>query len=105
MRELLKRTLADQAIRASLSSFEGQRIYGKSRPTAALRAYDEYIFNLMCTADEDNINWLKAQVARDGWFDISRYGRVADQAAVLIVQHADGDPNYQAYIASLLEPE
>jgi hypothetical protein len=102
-RELLQRTLVDQAIRASLSSFDGPRIYGKSRPTAALRAYDEYIFNLMCTADEDNINWLKAQVAHDGWFDISRYGRVADQAAVLMVQHADGDSSYQAYVASLLE--
>ena len=103
VRELLHRTLVDQAIRASLSSYEGARLYGKTRPTAALRTYDEYIFNLMCTADEDNINWLRSQVANNGWFDISRYGRVADQAAWLMVQHADGDPNYQAYVASLLE--
>jgi len=103
VRELLHRTLADQAIRAALSSFKGEKIYFMARPTPALRAYDEYLFNLMCTADEDNLNWLKDQVARNGWFDIRRYGRAADQAAWLMVQHADGAPAYQAYIAALLE--
>lgn len=101
--ELLHRTLADQAIRVSLSSYEGPKIYGKTRPTAALRVYDEYVFNLMCTADEDNIAWLRTHVANNGWFDIRRYGAMADQAAWLMVQHADGDPWYQSYVASLLE--
>jgi hypothetical protein len=105
VQELLRRTLVDQAIRASLSSFEGARIYGKGATTAALRAYDEYLFNRMCTADENNLNWLKREVARNGWFDIRRYGAAADQAALLMVQHADGDPGYQAYIASLLAPK
>jgi hypothetical protein len=103
VRELLHRTLTDQAIRASLSSFNGKKVYFMARPTPALRAYDEYLFNLMCTADEDNLNWLKAQVASNGWFDIRRYGRAADQAAWLMVQHADGAPAYQAYIAEVLE--
>jgi len=104
-RELLERTLVDQGIRASLSSFDGAKIYGRTRATAALRAYDEFLFNLMCTADEDNLNWLRAQVARNGWFDISRYGVAADQAAWLMVQHADGDHEYQAYIVSVLGPK
>ena len=102
-RELFRRTLAGQAIRASLSSFQGAKIYGKTRPTPALRAYDEYVFNLMCAADEDDLGWLKAQVAGAGWFDIGRYGRAADHAAWLLVQHADGDPGYQASVAQLLE--
>ena len=101
-RELLERTLVDQGIRASLSSFEGAKIYGKTRPTAALKAYDEYLFNLMCTADEDNLKWLKGRVARAGWFEIGSHGVAADQAAWLMVQHADGDPEYQAYIVSVL---
>ena len=104
-RELLRRTLLDQTLRASLSAFEGARIYGKSRAAAALRIYDEYVFNLMCTADEDNLNWLRQQVATLGWFDIGKYGWAADQAASLMVQHADGDPQYQAYVAGLLEPK
>jgi len=104
-RELLERTLVDQGIRASLSSFQGAKIYGKTRPTAALKAYDEYLFNLMCTADEDNLNWLKGRVARAGWFEIGSQGAAADQAAWLMVQHADGDPEYQAYIVSVLSPK
>jgi len=103
VRELLHRTLTDQAIRASLSAFQGKKVYFMARPTAALRAYDEYVFNLMCTSDEDNLDWLRQQVALNGWFDIRRYGRAADQAAWLMVQHADGAPAYQAYIAAVLE--
>jgi hypothetical protein len=103
VRELLRRTLVDQAIRASLSSFEGIKVYGQARPTAALKAYDEYVFNHMCTADEDNLNWLKARIATDGWFDVHKYGAAADNAAWLLVQHADGDPAYQAWVAGLLE--
>ena len=105
VRELFQRTLLDQAIRASLSSFQGAKIYGKTQPTPALRAYDEFVFNLMCTADEENLHWLKAQVAGKGWFDAGRYGSSADHAAWLMVQHADGDPEYQARIAQLLEPK
>jgi transposase len=104
-RELFHRTLIDQAIRASLSSYDGAKIYGQARPTPALRAYDEYLFNLMCTADEENLRWLKAQVRSAGWFDVGRYGKAADQAAWLLVQHADGDPGYQSSIAELLQPK
>jgi transposase len=104
-RELFHRTLIDQAIRASLSSYDGAKIYGQARPTPALRAYDEYLFNLMCTADEENLRWLKAQVTSAGWFDVGRYGKAADQAAWLLVQHADGDPGYQSSIAELLQPK
>jgi Family of unknown function (DUF6624) len=105
VRELLRRTLVDQAIRASLSSFQGAAVYGQARPTAALRAYDEFIFNRMCMADEDNLNWLKEKISSSGWFDIGRYGAAADNAAWLLVQHADGDPGYQASVAVLLEPK
>ncbi|HET9863781.1 MAG TPA: DUF6624 domain-containing protein [Steroidobacteraceae bacterium] len=104
-RELFHRTLIDQAIRASLSSFHGPKLYGQARPTPALRAYDEYLFNRMCTADEDDLGWLKARIASAGWFDAGKYGKAADQAAWLLVQHADRDPAYQAWIAELLEPK
>ncbi len=105
VRELFQRTLVDQAIRASLSSFQGAKLYGKTQPTPALRAYDEFVFNLMCAADEENLAWLKAQVAGSGWFDAGRYGKAADHAAWLMVQHADGEPQYQAWIAELLQPK
>jgi hypothetical protein len=105
VRELLRRSLVDQAIRASLSAFQGAAVYGHARPTAALRTYDEFVFNRMCTADEDNLNWLKERIASRGWFDVRRYGTAPDNAAWLLVQHADGDPAYQASVAALLEPK
>ena len=104
-RELLRRTLSDQAIRESLSAFHGAKIYGKTRSVAVLHGYDEFVFNLMCASDEDNLNWLKEEVARDGWFDIRKFGVAADHAAWLLVQHADGAPDYQAYVAQLIEPK
>jgi len=114
-RELLHRTLSGQAIRASLVR-EGERMVptgakGQQRrvPRAqisalASAAYREYVFNLMCTDDEQNLDWFKRQIAEVGWFDIRRYGWAADQAALLIVQHADADPGFQSSVVGVLEP-
>ena len=51
-----------------------------------------------------NSDWLKAVLARIGWFDISRYGAEASQAAWLIVQHSDHDPAWQAQVLADLAP-
>lgn len=52
----------------------------------------------------DNSTWLKTVLARIGWFDISRYGAEASQAAWLIVQHADHDPRWQERVLADLAP-
>ncbi len=49
-------------------------------------------------------SWLKAVLARIGWFDISKYGEEASQAAWLIVQHSDYDPDWQQRMLAVLEP-
>lgn len=51
-----------------------------------------------------NADWLKAVLARIGWFDIGRYGAEASQAAWLIVQHADFDPDWQEQMLAALGP-
>ena len=51
-----------------------------------------------------NAAWLKTVLARIGWFDISRYGAEASQAAWLIVQHADHDPAWQTEMLEALRP-
>lgn len=51
-----------------------------------------------------NAEWLKRMLARIGWFDISRYGAEASQAAWLIVQHADHDPAWQRQVLEVLRP-
>lgn len=51
-----------------------------------------------------NSDWLKTVLARIGWFDISRYGAEASQAAWLIVQHSDHDPTWQQQVLADLAP-
>ena len=51
-----------------------------------------------------NTEWLKAVLARIGWFDISRYGPEASQAAWLIVQHSDYEPAWQQQVLDSLAP-
>lgn len=51
-----------------------------------------------------NSDWLKTVLARIGWFDVSRYGAEASQAAWLIVQHSDHDPAWQRQVLADLAP-
>ncbi|QPQ55918.1 hypothetical protein IC614_04875 [Allosphingosinicella flava] len=53
----------------------------------------------------DNVVWLKAVLGRIGWFDISKYGERASQAAWLVVQHADHDPDWQKAMLETLAPK
>jgi hypothetical protein len=114
-RELLLRTLNGQAIRASLARERGPAPHAsgkaaatrKPQPAAtpvAAMAYREYVFNLMCANDEENLAWFKRQVAEIGWFGQKKYGWAADQAALLIVQHADTDPGFQEAVVASLWP-
>jgi hypothetical protein len=57
----------------------------------------------MCAEDELNLGWFKQQVAEIGWFGKRKYGWAADRAAVLLAQHADADPEFQAEVAQALE--
>jgi len=112
-RELLLRTLNGQAIRASLARDRRLTVQagGKGTPRGAPRAaksalavtaYREYIFNLMCADDEENLRWFKNQVAEIGWFGQKQFGWAADRAALLIVQHADVDPGFQESVVAEL---
>ena len=95
-RELFLRTLNGQAIRAALGRHKARAL--------ADAAYREYIFNLMCANDEENLRWFKRQVADIGWFGQKTYGWAADQAALLIAQHADADPGFQESVVAALWP-
>lgn len=48
-----------------------------------------------CAADRAAAAWLKQTLATVPWFDIKTYGKDADQAAWLIAEHADADPEVQ----------
>lgn len=52
-----------------------------------------------------NQRWLQQQIQASGWFDISKTSADAAQAAWLMVQHADWDPQWQQQILQLLQPK
>lgn len=68
---------------------------------AAIQPYRQAV---IARALRDHLVVLRDIVARIGWFDISRYGETASQAAWLIVQHADFDPAYQRAMLGNLRP-
>ncbi len=114
-RELLLRTLHGQAIRAALVRDQAPKVAAnvkgsqrraprQAQSALAAAAYREYVFNLMCADDEDNLRWFKRQVAEIGWFGQKEYGWAADQAALLIAQHADADPGFQESVVAALWP-
>jgi hypothetical protein len=114
-RELFLRTLNGQAIRVALARHRAPAVRIGARgaqhpvrvaagPALADNAYREYVFNLMCTNDEENLRWFKRQVAEIGWFGQTTYGWAADQAALLIAQHADADPGFQESVVAALWP-
>lgn len=54
------------------------------------------------TVDIENTTFLEDQVTTSGWPLISDVGEEASQAAWLLVQHADHDPEFQAYCLGLM---
>lgn len=102
--ELFQRVARDQKLRADLSFVEGRRTYAAGLSPDAYKLLDELVALDVIEADEDNRTWLKEVVARRGWFTISRDGAEADNAAWLIVQHADNDRDFQESMIAQLEP-
>lgn len=54
--------------------------------------------------DRENLLRMKEIIAKDGWPTRSLVGEAASQAAWLLVQHADSDPEFQLKILARLKP-
>lgn len=89
--ELLARYARDQRVRGVF--MEPEWAQGLA-PTAA-NNWMALFSSRMGAIDCDNTAWLRAHVARSGWFDIPTYGAEADNAAWHLVQHADLTPDFQ----------
>ena len=57
-----------------------------------------------CGTDEDNTRWLQQQLRTRGWFKRSTDGPDADNAAFLLVQHADLNKPFQKEVLQMLQP-
>lgn len=86
--ELLRRREADQAPRR------------KMRPGTPV---DQDLWREMEATQRENVDWLKQVIADRGWPGRSLVGPDGADAAWLIVQHADHDPDFQRDCLGLLE--
>lgn len=76
----------------------------KGLDEAALAYVDATITSEWCPIKVADAAWLKADLHKHGWYNISTYGADADHAAWLIVQHARHDLALQEEVLALLEP-
>lgn len=101
--ELFNRVAKDQLTRFQTGVAYSRTHWATGLSDAAL-GYAYRIVSLdRCGVSEANTAWLKTQLKAHGWYTIDTYGKEADQAAFLLVQHADRDPAFQAEMLPQLE--
>lgn len=99
---LYQHAAEDQMARESLSGSNPSLVQGLT--PAARVLFDGLVSQDAIDADVQSRTWLDATIQRRGWFTIGRDGQNADDAAQLIVQHADADLDFKRRMIALLEP-
>lgn len=100
-RELLRRTAKDQLHRHAFTG--GEQVWGPLSRGAKDRVMSR-LSRATCLTDRENTEWLKADVAANGWFLISTTGGEASSSAWLMAQHADRDRDFQKHVLAMMEP-
>jgi len=100
-KELEYRTAGDQLHRYAFTG--GAQVWGEVSPAANARLMSR-LGRATCMMDKDNTEWLKADVAANGWFTRSATGERASSSAWLMAQHADNDRDFQRHVLGLMEP-
>ena len=102
VRELLRRAALDQLLRRGWDA--GDEVWRDPPTPGALSRFSSRLGLQVWQADRANTEWLKAEIAANGWFLISVHGEAASAAAWLMAQHADHDRPFQRHVLTLLEP-
>jgi hypothetical protein len=103
-RELAERAAEDQFQRSNFSALQ-QHILWAADLNAAGQAYMSiYDANQVCRTDLANLQWLKADLAANGWPRLSTDGAATARDAYTLVQHADRDIDFQKHVLSMMEP-
>jgi len=102
--ELFRRHAEEQFSRLGIG-FSARHFFAEGVSEAGLDLYDAAVVRETCLVDADNRAWLKATLARRGWFRISVDGERADSAAWTLAQHADRDVAFQQAVLVILEKE
>lgn len=104
LRELFSRVAREQFVRASFTALQQRQGWADQLSPDGSRYALHILSAEMCRADADNLPWLKADLDAHGWYRITEMGKEADNAAWLMVQHADADVVFQQKILAMLEP-
>lgn len=100
-RELFRRVGQDQALRHAFGA--GSLVWGELSPGALARVHG-VLGRRICNIDGENTAWLQADIAANGWYRISSTSAASDNAAWLLSQHADRNPQFQREVLAILEP-
>lgn len=94
-RELLEMGERDQDVRRRMV------VYLRDNRTTEV---PEQLRRQMARVDKENLERLKRIVEQYGWPTVTVVGRAGAQAAFLVAQHADSDPEFQTRVLELMNP-
>jgi hypothetical protein len=100
--ELFTRVAEDQFARSSHQVIQSRTLWAEKLSDNAAAYLGQIVGSEACRRDAENTAWLKADIAKNGWYRISAFGPDADNAAWLLVQHADSDPAFQSEMLFVL---
>lgn len=102
--ELFTRAANDQFLRNAVADIDLSQHWAAQLDENAAHEVKSKIIRELTRTDAENLEWLKADLRENGWYRISTWGREADMAAWLLVQHADQEYTFQTEVLNLLEP-
>lgn len=94
-KELISRRAADQKGRIKYMKL-------KKKGKGNTPKFKEFVLGLIAI-DQENTNRMREIVAEIGWPTFDKVGKQASSAAWIIVQHADRQPDFQAYCLPLVK--
>lgn len=101
---LIARPLGEQMLRIATSWGQGGMSDVPQLSPEELKFFQSRIGMEIAVLDQENTEWLKGVVAKQGWPKISVVGQRAANEAWLLAQHADHDPVFQLQMLRLMEP-
>ncbi|MGN6423870.1 MAG: DUF6624 domain-containing protein [Asticcacaulis sp.] len=103
-RELADRAAEDQFQRNNFSALQQHRLWAADLNAAGQAYMALYDANQVCHTDLANLQWIKADLAANGWPKLSTDGAAMAHDAYILVQHADRDIDFQKHVLSMMEP-
>lgn len=103
-RELADRAAEDQFQRNNFSALQQHRLWATDLNAAGQAYMDWYDANQMCHTDLANLQWIKADLAANGWPKLSVDGAATAHDAYILVQHADRDIEFQKHVLLMMAP-